>query len=96
MFVFRPELLFLSADGSSVGLFTALSAAAVAILGIIPLAAGIAGYLRGPLTPTLRAAVLVAAALLFYPENGFNAVNGVGLAILLAVLARQFRPKSSS
>ena len=96
MFVFRPELLFLSADGSSVGLFTALSAAAIAILGIIPLAAGIAGYLRGPLTPALRAAVLVAAALLFYPENDFNAVNGVGLALLVAVLARQLRAKSSS
>ena len=96
MFVFRPELLFLSADGSSVSLFTALSAAAIAILGIIPLAAGIAGYLRGPLTPTWRAAVLVAAGLLFYPGSGWGAVNGIGLAILGVVLARQFRLKAAA
>ena len=91
MFVFRPELLFLSADGSSVGLFTALSAAAIVIVGIIPLAAGIAGYLRGPLTAASRAAVLVAAALLFFPGSGFNAVNGIGIAVFVTVLARQLR-----
>lgn len=93
IFVFRPELLFLSSDGSSVGLVTALSAAAIAVVGIIPLAAGIAGYLRGSLAPGLRAAMLLAAALLFYPGSGLNVVNAVGLVILAVVLFLQLRTR---
>ena len=95
MFVFRPELLFLSADGSTVGLFTALGAAAIVVVGIVPLAAGIAGYLRGPLPPALRAAVLVAAALLFFPGSGLNIANAIGLLVFIAVLVRQFRAESA-
>jgi TRAP transporter 4TM/12TM fusion protein len=94
MFVFRPELLFLSADGSSVSLMSALTTASVVIFGLVPLAAGIAGYLRAPLSPPIRAALLLAAALLFYPGTGaalVNLSNGLGLIVFALVVVHQLR-----
>jgi len=103
MFVFRPELLFLSADGSEVSFWSALAAAGVVVLGIIPLAAGIAGYLRGPLTMGPRAVLLVAAALAFYPGRDlglgaltFSAVNLAGWAVLAVVVTGQLKMERSS
>ena len=96
MFVFRPELLFLSADGSTISLATALLSAAFVVVGIVPLAAGIAGYLREPLTPALRAALLVSALLLFFPGRditllgtAISYVNLVGLALFALLLGRR-------
>ncbi len=95
MFVFRPELLFQSADSSTVSLATALLSAAFVVVGIVPLAAGIAGYLREPLTPALRAALLLSALLLFFPGRditllgtAISYVNLLGLALFALLLGR--------
>ena len=97
MFVFRPELLFLSADGSSVSLATALLSAAFVVVGIIPLAAGIAGYLHEPLAPALRAALLLSASLLFFPGRdvtllgtSISYLNLAGLALFSLLLGRRW------
>ena len=45
-----------------------LSPLLAAVLGIIALAAAIAGYMRGPLSPFMRVLALISAALLLIPE----------------------------
>lgn len=70
-----------------------VSGTVAAALGIVALAAGIAGYLRGPLPLVLRLASFAAAALLLYPGAGFT-VGGVrvgltdliGVAVLVGVV----------
>ena len=62
MFIYRPELLMLSADGTPANWLNILPSLGIAILGITCFAAGIAGQLRAPLNIGLRGAILVAAA----------------------------------
>ena len=67
MFIYRPELLMLSADGSTASWLSMLMPVAIATLGVTCFAAAIAGQLRNPLGPPLRLAVFAAAALLLAP-----------------------------
>ncbi|MDX1502383.1 MAG: TRAP transporter fused permease subunit, partial [Thermoanaerobaculia bacterium] len=92
MFVFRPELLMLDADGGVAGVGPIVLAVLLAAVGIVPLAAGIAGYLRGRLGWGRRGALLLAAGLLLYPgrplffeTQGLTGVNLAGLALFLLV-----------
>ena len=94
MFVFRPELLMLDRDGGLASAVSIVVAVLLAVLGIIPLAAGIAGYLRRPLGWGTRAVLLASAALalypgkrIFLPGEGVTLMNLVGIALFLAVLA---------
>merc|ERR1711964_635343 len=67
MFVYRPALLLMDSDGTLLswsGVPTLLLAVLAAVVGIVALAAGIAGYLRRPLSTPYRATSLAAAALL--------------------------------
>jgi TRAP transporter 4TM/12TM fusion protein len=70
MFVFRPELLMLATDGGVAAPAAVAGATILAVAGIVPLAAAIAGYLWRPLTPAWRVAMLVSAALLLLPSGG--------------------------
>ena len=99
MFVFRPELLLLTADGGSVRAVAVLAAFGLAILGILPLAAGIAGYFLRPLGMASRFALVVSAALLLFPGSDVHlgsvevsTANIVGLVVLLVVAGFQWRP----
>ena len=91
MFVFRPELLFMTSSGDTPGLTSVGIAVTMAILGIVPLAAGIAGYLWTPLSIAVRGGLLLASALLLYPGQddflrlGISLVNLIG-ATLLGIL----------
>ena len=67
MFIYRPELLMLSADGTAASWVSMLMPLGIATLGVTCFAAGIAGQLRNPLGPGLRVAVFVAAGLLLAP-----------------------------
>ena len=78
MFIYRPELLMLSAGGEPAGLLTMVMPLAIAVLGVTCFAAGIAGQLRNPLGLGLRVAVFAAAALLLAPGP---AVPLMGLSI---------------
>ncbi len=70
LFVFRPELLMLDRGGGTATPPEVAAAVALALAGIVPLAAAIAGYLRRPLSPAWRVAMLAAAALLLLPSAG--------------------------
>ncbi len=93
MFVYRPELLLLSSDGSLAAAGPVLLAVVVAILGIIPLAAAIAGYLFGPLSPGLRAGLLAASGLLLLP---IPSTTGAGLVVLAVCFGLAWRQRASS
>ena len=67
MFIFRPELLMLSADGSTAAVVDILLSTVLATCGIVALAAAIAGYVKRPLSRASRLAFLLAAGLLLYP-----------------------------
>ena len=94
MFVYRPELLMLTASGDPAGWLQMLAPVAIATLGVTCFAAGIAGQLRHPLGPGLRLAVFGAAALLLAPGPtldvaglGVPLFDVAGVALFGAVLA---------
>ena len=98
MFIYRPELLMLSADGTSAHWLNILPSLGIAILGITCFAAGIAGQLRAPLNIGLRGAILVAAALLLVPGPSIALIGlsvpivdlaGVVLFVAILVINRQ-------
>ena len=80
MFVYRPELLMLTASGDPAGWLQMLAPVAIATLGVTCFAAGIAGQLRNPLGPGLRLAVFGAAALLLAPGPTLD-VAGLGIPV---------------
>ena len=86
MFVFRPELLLMGPDGGAPSLVATVLAVGLALLGIFPLAVGIAGFLWTPLSLWTRAAFLVVAALLLYPGAAIFNVAGVILLVVVMVL----------
>ena len=81
MFIYRPELLMLSPDGTTADWLEMLLPIGVAILGVTCFAAGIAGQLRYPLSIGLRLAVFSAAALLLIP-GPTTLFAGISLPIL--------------
>ncbi len=103
MFVFRPALLLMTPDGQPASLLEVLPAVTMAILGVVPLAAGIAGYLFSDLSSLWRGASLAAAALLLYPGTnvsltGFalSPANATGLVLLAVVAAASWRSRSAA
>jgi len=94
MFVFRPELLMLAAGGGAASPLAIAGAVILAVAGILPLAAAISGYLRRPLTPVWRFAMLVSAALLLLPSGGelrLTVWHLAGAAIPVAALFAGWR-----
>ena len=98
MFVYRPELLMLTATGAPAGWLEMLLPVAIATLGVTCFAAGIAGQLRHPLGLGLRMAVFGAAALLLAPGPAVSVAGlGVpifdvaGVALFCGVLAMNWR-----
>ncbi len=91
MFVYRPALCLMGPDGGRPTLPAVIGAVAAAVVGIVALAAGMAGFLRGPLSWPLRVACFAAAACALAPDSlgiagtGFSLVDLTGLGILAAV-----------
>ncbi len=97
LFVFRPELLMLDSTGGTAATWAIAITVLIAILGVLPFAAGIAGYLRRPLSPLARAILLVSAGLSLFPgstaaigQTGISWLNVVGVAIFAAVALLRF------
>jgi TRAP transporter 4TM/12TM fusion protein len=98
IFVFRPELLMLSADGGTASVTMIAYATVIAALGVCALAAGLAGFMFSVLTGAQRALSFAAAALLLAPGQGIELfgvrilildVAGIILLALLAVSSRR-------
>ncbi len=88
MFIYRPALLLLGEDGHSVTLGdlpAVVLAITTAVVGIVALAAGIAGQMRRPLQWPLRLAFLASAAMLLITINWLN-LAGALLFIAAAVI----------
>ena len=86
MFIYRPALLLLGEDGHSVTLDdlpAVVLAITTAVVGIVALAAGIAGQMRRPLQWPLRLAFLASAAMLLITIDWLNLVG----ALLFAAAA---------
>ena len=98
IFVFRPELLMLAPGGGTASLGATAYATAIAALGVLALAAGLAGFMFHPLTAVQRLFSFAAAALLLAPGQGIEVlgtrvlildVAGVLLLGTLALLNRR-------
>ena len=81
MFIYRPELLMLAADGTPASWVNMLMPLGIATLGVTCFAAGIAGQLRNPLGLGHRVGILVAAALLLAPGPSLS-LGGLSLPVL--------------
>ncbi len=81
MFVLRPELLLLDPDGGPAAWSAVVPVLAAAALGVVPLAAGIVGYLFAPLAGPPRWLLLTSAGLLLYPSPLIQ-VAGIPVPVL--------------
>lgn len=97
MFVYRPELLLLSLDGTTPPLWNILVAITAASLGILALAAAMAGFLFHRLGWGLRAALFAAAGCALFPDQwelgGYRLpiFDMLGISILAVVAATSWR-----
>ena len=82
----RPQLLMLNEQGRPAAPLAVLSAIGIAVLGIVPLAAGIAGHLFAPLGRGARVLLFASAAMLLIPASGVPLL-GIGGATLLTAVA---------
>ena len=69
LFIYRPELLMLSGDGSPASWPSIVAAFALIAVGVVPLAAALVGFFGRRLSLLWRAAFLVAAGLIFAPAG---------------------------
>jgi TRAP-type uncharacterized transport system fused permease subunit len=103
MFVLRPALLMLDSSGEPARWGAVLYASVLGVLGIVPLAAAIAGYLFRPVSWPTRLLLLLAALLLLVPGAAISdgalpdgIVDGVGLALLVGVALVNWRRGSAA
>ena len=92
MFIYRPALLLMDPSGGLIGwdaVPALVLAIGAAVVGIVSLAAGITGYLKGPLSTVVRSALVAAAAMLLLPVLWINIAGGALFAVLLVASSRQ-------
>ncbi|MCA9130935.1 MAG: TRAP transporter fused permease subunit, partial [Planctomycetales bacterium] len=83
MFVYRPALCLLAPEGEVLTAAAVTYAILVATIGILALAAGMAGYFRNALSPAARSALFLSAALLLAPITKIGELQvGVGIDLL--------------
>ena len=68
MFIYRPALLLMAPAGGTLTLSSVVLAVSAAAVGIVALAAGIAGYFKAPVSVVGRGVMITAAALLLSPD----------------------------
>lgn len=91
MFVYRPELCLIGPDGGSPTVLSVILAVGAACVGIVSLAAAMAGFLFNPLNWPMRLALFTAAACSLFPDRADLTPSRLSLidlfgAILLLVM----------
>jgi len=79
MFVYRPELCLIGPDGGAPSVISVALAVGAACVGIVSLAAAMAGFLFSPLNWPMRLVLLVAAACSLFPDQADWTPSGVSL-----------------
>ena len=95
MFVYRPALLLMDPNGGTLAirdLPSVVLAVGAAVVGIISLAAGIAGCMKVPLSIPHRYVAIIAAALLLSPDvavagRNWGSIANLGGGVLFAAMA---------
>ncbi len=94
-FVLNPELLLLSPYGGELAPSAVFAAVACTLLGIVPLAGGVTGQLRGNLHLLLRLLLLLASGLLLFARNTPNAwvalIIGIALTAAISLIPSRWR-----
>jgi len=96
MFIYRPELLLMNASGGPADVGIAVIQISAAVVGITALAAGIAGFLFAEIRASVRALMLLAAALLLSPDVSVAGMevgtytNIIGTVLFAATAAMNF------
>jgi TRAP transporter 4TM/12TM fusion protein len=102
MFVYRPELCLMSADGGPPEVLSVILAVTAACLGITALAAAMAGYLFSRLGWPLRLLLFAAAACSLFPDqtsvgaSRLSIVDLVGATLLLTACVISYRAGTRS
>lgn len=97
MFVYRPELCLMAAGGGPPEILAVLLSVTAATLGVLALAAGMAGYLFSPLGWPLRLLLFAAAACSLYPDQAsigasrISVIDLIGAVILVSVMVASYR-----
>ncbi len=87
MFVYRPALCLIAPAGQSLTAFAVAHAVLAATVGILALAAGLAGYFRSSLSIVARVTLFVSAALLLAPITKIGDYQvGLGIDLLGAAI----------
>ena len=93
-FVLRPELLTLSSDGGTAGFWSIAGSLGITVLGIVPLAASVAGYFLAPLALWHRL-VLFAAAMAYILVRSAIWLHLPALIFVLAIGFLNWRSRMS-
>ncbi len=95
VFVTRPELLLLAADGSTAPLLSIIGALALVLLAIIPLAAGVTGFLFTRIAAWQRIVLVISGLALVLSQPGpaqiWVQAVAFGLIIVLGFLSWEAR-----
>ncbi|MCA9132240.1 MAG: TRAP transporter fused permease subunit [Planctomycetales bacterium] len=87
MFVYRPALCLLADEGETLTAFAVTHALLAAVVGILALAAGLAGYFRHSLSLFSRIVLFLSAALLLAPVTKIGEYHvGLGVDLLGAAV----------
>jgi len=102
MFVYRPELCLMSADGGAPEPLAVMLAVAAACMGVLSLAAAMAGYLFSPLNWPWRCVLFAAASCSLFPDQSavgasrLSWVDLLGAALLLLVAVVSWRGQTGA
>ncbi|MCH2201718.1 MAG: TRAP transporter fused permease subunit [Fuerstiella sp.] len=86
MFVYRPELLLMTRQGDPAALIPAIMQISMAVVGIVALSVGLAGYFFCRVNAQLRTLILIAAAMLLTPDVTIGETN-LGMATNITAFA---------